>query len=138
MEAKYDNIVWVIGLPQRVTEAEIRDYFSKCGNIVNIMVYSSKYRMSYCFIEFEDPLGVQSAITYNKSIFNKEVDPKKYLIVALTDKARYDIHVKKNESRAKLNAQIEKTIENKTKFESYLYGFNEGRKYRTAYNKQQH
>ena len=94
--------------------------------------------MSYCFIEFEDPLGVQNAITHNKSVFNKEVDPKKYLIVALTDRARYDLHVKKNESRSKLNAQIEKNIENKTKFEAYLYGFNEGRKYRAAHNKQRH
>ena len=126
---KYDNIVWINGLPKNVSESDVQSHFSKCGQIVNMLLFTSKFKMSYCFVEFADNAGVQAALALNKTSFNEESDPGHHLIVALTDKNRYFSHLQREERKKKRNEQIEKTIEDKTKFEAYLYGFNEGRKY---------
>ena len=57
------NIVWVNKLPLDVTESDVTSHFSPCGEVVNVVICSSKNRnYAYCFVEFKSEEELYKAL----------------------------------------------------------------------------
>ncbi|KAM9964936.1 hypothetical protein ACTFIW_004731 [Dictyostelium discoideum] len=65
-----DLKVFVGQLPSGVTEYDLKEYFSECGDISNIKILNSNPQRVAAFITFADEKGRDTAITYNGKDFN--------------------------------------------------------------------
>ncbi|KAN0003738.1 hypothetical protein ACTFIZ_009911 [Dictyostelium cf. discoideum] len=65
-----DLKVFVGQLPSGVTEYDLKEYFSECGDISNIKILNSNPQRVAAFITFADEKGRDAAITYNGKDFN--------------------------------------------------------------------
>ncbi|KAN0035339.1 hypothetical protein ACTA71_004604 [Dictyostelium dimigraforme] len=65
-----DLKVFVGQLPSGVTEYDLKEYFSECGDITNIKILNSNPQRVAAFVTFADEKGRDTAISYNGKDFN--------------------------------------------------------------------
>lgn len=59
-ESIHVNKLFVGGLPNTATESEIRELFSRFGEILSVIlpIYKSKFNKGFAFVEFSDSAAI--------------------------------------------------------------------------------